>query len=194
MNAAAPDPVLARQNEGYDFGAGDCPIPRMGTTGDMAETATFLVSPAASCIAGELIRVSDGAGMGDDPCGLNVSPARVHSRESENCSGWSDDDRAAYPGTGVYTWDGRAGDCRSGAGGGRRPLRGVGNGGSIRRNLLRERLRARSGDAHPPHRGPVRRAVDSADAGEDARRRRGHATEPIRAVPGSPRRAEQSSR
>ena len=63
VNAVAPGPVLTRQNEGYDFGTDDYPIPRMGTTEDMAETVAFLASPAASYITGEVVRVSGGVGM-----------------------------------------------------------------------------------------------------------------------------------
>ena len=63
VNAVAPGPVLTRQNMGYDFGTDDYPIPRMGTTEDMAETVAFLASPAASYITGEVVRVSGGVGM-----------------------------------------------------------------------------------------------------------------------------------
>lgn len=63
VNAVAPGPVNTRQNIGYDFGTDDYPIPRMGTTEDMAEAVAFLASPAASYITGEVIKVSGGVGM-----------------------------------------------------------------------------------------------------------------------------------
>lgn len=63
VNAVAPGPVLTRQNIGYDFGTDGYPIPRMGTTEDMAEAVAFLASPAAAYITGEVIKVSGGVGM-----------------------------------------------------------------------------------------------------------------------------------
>jgi 3-oxoacyl-[acyl-carrier protein] reductase len=64
VNAIAPGPVLTSEvMQGYDYGVEDYPIPRMGQTGDMAETVAFLCSPAASYITGEVIKVSGGVGM-----------------------------------------------------------------------------------------------------------------------------------
>jgi 3-oxoacyl-[acyl-carrier protein] reductase len=63
VNAVAPGPVMTRQNLGYEFGTDDYPIPRMGTTEDMAEAVAFLASPAAAYITGEVIKVTGGIGM-----------------------------------------------------------------------------------------------------------------------------------
>jgi 3-oxoacyl-[acyl-carrier protein] reductase len=64
VNAIAPGPVVTNATMvGYDYGADDYPIPRMGQPGDMAEAVAFLASPAASYITGEVIKVTGGTGM-----------------------------------------------------------------------------------------------------------------------------------
>ena len=64
VNAIAPGPVLTPADmEGYDYGVESYPIPRFGTSEDIAEAVAFLVSPGSGYVTGECLKVSGGVGM-----------------------------------------------------------------------------------------------------------------------------------
>lgn len=64
VNAVAPGPVITPADmEGYDYGVEDYPVPRFGTSDDVAEAVAFLASPASGYITGECLKVSGGVGM-----------------------------------------------------------------------------------------------------------------------------------
>jgi 3-oxoacyl-[acyl-carrier protein] reductase len=60
VNAIAPGGIDTDMTRGYDYGAANFPIPRMGQPQDIAEAVVFLASQAANFITGAVLDVNGG--------------------------------------------------------------------------------------------------------------------------------------